>query len=60
MKTKRKSKQAKTTVKGENVNALEYLISIYSTKSALMYLARFKYSFRKQTVPQQPNSSLSD
>lgn len=44
----------------KTVNALKYLTLIYVTKSASMYLACFKDSFRMQTVAQQTNSSMSD
>lgn len=42
MKMKRKSNEARTTVTSENVNALNYLTSIYFTRSAPIHLAYFK------------------
>lgn len=44
----------------KTVNPLQYLTSVYFTKSAPVYLACFKDPIRKRTVAQQINSSLSD
>lgn len=59
---KRKVKQANQTPPSneKTANALKYLISFYFTKSASMYLACLKDSFRTRTVAQQINLSLSD
>lgn len=48
MKTKKKSKQAKNIVKCKNVIKLEYLILIYFTKLAFMYLACLTIPFARE------------